>query len=150
MGTPEILRVAGILAVFLVLATFMYGGRLPALIALPMMAVVVAIIGGLPAGQIVTEVLGEGTFRLAQAMVAAFAREACSAGDDGLIRLDLRGGDGRLEIRLGPVSSASGDELLELQGPAELGPLAALADAAAVETHGDDRVMVAARFAAVA
>jgi len=71
MTTPEILRVAGVLVVFLALAGLMYGGRLPALLALPTMAVLVSIIGGIPASQIVTEVIGQGAFRLAEAMVAA-------------------------------------------------------------------------------
>jgi Na+/H+ antiporter NhaD/arsenite permease-like protein len=71
MTTPDIIRVAGVLVVFLALAGFMYTGRLPALLALPIMAVLVAIIGGVSANDIVAQVLGEGTFRLAEAMMAA-------------------------------------------------------------------------------
>lgn len=71
MTATEIIQVSGVLVVFLALAGLMYARLLPALLALPIMAVLVAIIGGVPAGDIVTVVMGEGSFRLAEAMLAA-------------------------------------------------------------------------------
>lgn len=52
------------LAIFLLLAVLMATGRLPALLALPIMAVAVALVGGVPAPAILSNVLGEGALKL--------------------------------------------------------------------------------------
>ena len=62
-----------ILAVFALLAGLMYAGRLPALVALPVLAVATAAIGGLSWQQTVQVVVAEGAFRLHTAYVAAMA-----------------------------------------------------------------------------
>ncbi len=66
----ELAQSLGILAVFLVFAGLMMARKLPALLALPFMAVVIAAIGGMAPGAILSEVIGAGATRLAEAIGA--------------------------------------------------------------------------------
>ena len=61
----------GILVVFACLAVLMYLGRLPALLALPILAVAVGAIGGLSCQQIAQVVVADGALRLHAAYAAA-------------------------------------------------------------------------------
>lgn len=58
------------LAVFLVMALAMYGRRLSALLALPLMAVAISLIGGIEAKSIVKDVLAAGSVKLHNAYTA--------------------------------------------------------------------------------
>lgn len=58
------------LAVFLVMALAMYGRRLSALLALPLMAVAISLIGGIEAKSIVKDVLAAGAVKLHNAYTA--------------------------------------------------------------------------------
>ena len=60
-----------VLAIFAVAATLMYTGRLPALLALPAMAIAIAIAARMPAPDILSEVIEKGFFRLHPAYVTA-------------------------------------------------------------------------------
>ena len=57
------LTIAGIVAVFVVMALLMFLRVIPALIALPLMAFFIALIGGIPLNDILVYVIGEGAFR---------------------------------------------------------------------------------------
>jgi len=59
-----------LLVIFVLLALLMYLGRLPALLALPLLALGVVVVGGVPWQQVVTVVFSDGAFRLASAMAA--------------------------------------------------------------------------------
>jgi len=59
-----------ILVVFLVFAGLMVARRLPALFALPLMAIAIAAIGGMGPGAILSVVIGEGAVRLSEAIAA--------------------------------------------------------------------------------
>ena len=61
------LTIAGIVIVFIVMALLMFLRVIPALIALPLMAFFIALIGGIPLDDILVYVIGEGAFRLHQA-----------------------------------------------------------------------------------
>ena len=52
------------LIVFFVIAILMYRKTLPALLALPIMALALAIVGGVPADDILTEIIGKGALKL--------------------------------------------------------------------------------------
>lgn len=54
----------GVFLVFLAMASLMYTRRLSALLALPLMAFAIAIIGGIPAPDILSAVLGSGALKL--------------------------------------------------------------------------------------
>jgi len=54
----------GCLLVFLAMASLMYARRLSALLALPMMAVLIALIGGIPAPEILSKVVDQGALKL--------------------------------------------------------------------------------------
>jgi len=60
-----------IIAVFIIMAAGMMSRKLPALIALPLMAVLISIIAGIPGMEILNNVVGEGSVRLSAAMAAA-------------------------------------------------------------------------------
>jgi len=62
---------AAVLAIFAGAALLMYLGRLPALLALPLMAVAIAAAALIPVPQILTEVIEKGLFRLHPAYVTA-------------------------------------------------------------------------------
>lgn len=62
-----------LLLVFALFAYLMFARVLPALLALPMMAVTVAAIVGLPLGKILSDVIAAGSVRTAGAYVAVFA-----------------------------------------------------------------------------
>ncbi len=53
-----------IIIVFLVMAALMYTRRVSALLALPVMALLIAVIGGIPAADILNEVIGKGSMKL--------------------------------------------------------------------------------------
>lgn len=53
-----------IIIVFLVMAALMYTRKLSALLALPIMALVIAVIGGIPGHEILTGIVGEGSMKL--------------------------------------------------------------------------------------
>lgn len=56
-----------LLLVFLLMAVLMFLRKLPVLIALPLMAIGIALIGGIPVAEILSEVVGKGATRLAEA-----------------------------------------------------------------------------------
>lgn len=59
------------LLVFLFLAALMITNKLPALLALPLMAVGIALVGGIPGQEILSDVLGKGAVRLHVAFTTA-------------------------------------------------------------------------------
>lgn len=61
------LSIIGIIATFIVMALLMFFRVIPALIALPLMAFFIALIGGIPLDDIFVYVIGDGSFRLHQA-----------------------------------------------------------------------------------
>ena len=58
-----------ILLLFLLFAGLMYLNKLPALLALPLMAVVIALIAGIPLPEIITKVVAEGAVKLNLAII---------------------------------------------------------------------------------
>lgn len=62
-----------LLAVFAVFAVLMFTRRVPALLAVPAMAIITAAIVGLPFGGILNDIISGGVVRLAPAYVAVFA-----------------------------------------------------------------------------
>ena len=58
-----------LLVVFLIFSLLMYLNKLPALLALPLMAVLIAIFAGIPARDILNIVLADGSTRLSVAMI---------------------------------------------------------------------------------
>ncbi|MFN3134925.1 MAG: citrate transporter [Candidatus Kryptonium sp.] len=65
------LTIAGIVIIFVVMALLMFLRIIPALIALPLMAFFIALIGGIPLNDILIYVIGDGAFRLHQAYTIA-------------------------------------------------------------------------------
>ena len=61
-----------ILIVFLIFAALMYTQKMPAILALPVMAVLIAAIGGVPLGDILTTVISQGSYRLSSAIAVIF------------------------------------------------------------------------------
>ncbi len=62
-----------LLAIFAVFAVLMFTRRVPALIAVPLMAILAAAIVGLPFNNILNDIIASGVVRLAPAYVAVFA-----------------------------------------------------------------------------
>ncbi len=62
-----------LIAIFIVFAALMFTRKIPALLAVPMMAILAAIVVGLPFNQILNDVISAGVVRLAPAYVAVFA-----------------------------------------------------------------------------
>ena len=60
-----------ILLVFVLCAIGMMSRKVPAIIALPLMAILISIIAGIPAMEIMNDIVGNGAVRLAAAMAAA-------------------------------------------------------------------------------
>lgn len=56
-----------LLFIFLGMAVLMFLRKMPVLIALPLMAVAIALVGGIPVSAVLTEVIGKGSVRLAEA-----------------------------------------------------------------------------------
>ena len=52
------------LVVFLIMALLMYGRRISALLALPIMAIILALVGGVPGKDILDEILAKGAVKL--------------------------------------------------------------------------------------
>ncbi|MEH0152519.1 hypothetical protein V6R21_00155 [Limibacter armeniacum] len=67
----EIIKTIGILAIFLTMAGLMFKRILPALIALPSMAILIALVGGVTINDTITHVIGLGSVKLSNAMVVA-------------------------------------------------------------------------------
>jgi hypothetical protein len=74
----ETLQLVGLLTVFLVLAALMFLRKLPALVALPLLAFLVALIGGVRFDHIVEYVFGHGAIKLHQAYTVAMFGSALS------------------------------------------------------------------------
>lgn len=60
----------GLLGVFLIVAILISMDKLPAVLAIPFMALLFALIGGVPAEDILTNIIAQGTTRLASALIA--------------------------------------------------------------------------------
>jgi hypothetical protein len=60
-----------LLLIFLLMAVLMFLRKLPVLIALPLMAIAIALVGGIPLPEILTSVIGKGSLRLAEAYTIA-------------------------------------------------------------------------------
>lgn len=60
----EILQVVLLISVFFVMALMMFFRKIPALIALPLMAVLIALIGGIKFADIIEYVIGQGSLKL--------------------------------------------------------------------------------------
>lgn len=60
-----------LLLIFFAMAVLMFLRKLPVLIALPLMAVAIAFVGGIPLSDILTEVIGKGSIRLSEAFTIA-------------------------------------------------------------------------------
>ncbi|MGE5313826.1 MAG: citrate transporter [Acidobacteriota bacterium] len=56
-----------LLAIFGVMAVLMFRRKLPVLLALPLMAIAIAAVGGIPLSSILSDVIGNGALRLAEA-----------------------------------------------------------------------------------
>ncbi|MHB1050463.1 MAG: citrate transporter [Bacteroidota bacterium] len=56
-----------LILIFVLMAVLMFLRKMPVLIALPLMAVAIALVGGIPFSQILTDVIGKGSLRLAEA-----------------------------------------------------------------------------------
>ncbi len=67
----ETLQIAGFLLVFFTMALLMFFRKLPALIALPLMAVLVALLGGVNASDLLVHVIGAGAVKLHTAYTVA-------------------------------------------------------------------------------
>lgn len=69
MEGPYVIGIA-ILVIFLVFAGLMISGRLPALLSLPLMALSIALVAGIPGSEIISEVIEAGVLRLSSAYVS--------------------------------------------------------------------------------
>lgn len=58
-------------AIFLVMAALMYSRKISALLALPVMAVAIALVGGIPAGDVLKDVISGGSVKLHNAYTAS-------------------------------------------------------------------------------
>jgi len=63
----------GLLLIFLVFATLMFMRKLPALLALPAMAMLIALIAQLPPTEILNHIIAQGSIKLSAVYVAVFA-----------------------------------------------------------------------------
>jgi H+/gluconate symporter-like permease len=62
----------GLLLLFLIFAGLMFTRKIPALLALPMMAILIAVLAQLPAKDILNQIIGQGSVKLASVYVAVF------------------------------------------------------------------------------
>jgi len=69
MEGPYVIGIA-ILVIFLVFAGLMISGRVPALLSLPLMALSIALVAGIPGSEIISEVIEAGVLRLSSAYVS--------------------------------------------------------------------------------
>lgn len=67
----ELLKLAGVLIVFLIMSGLMFFRKIPALLALPLMAFFIPLISGVSPEHVLTFVLGQGSTRLAEAYTIA-------------------------------------------------------------------------------
>lgn len=67
----ELLQLAGVLIVFLIMSGLMFFRKIPALLALPLMAFFIPLISGVSPEHVLTFVLGQGSTRLAEAYTIA-------------------------------------------------------------------------------
>ncbi len=67
----EALQITGIFGVFIVMTLLMFYRLLPALLALPLMALLIAFFGGVPPDQIMEHVVGKGPLKLSSAYTIA-------------------------------------------------------------------------------
>lgn len=63
----------GLLVIFVVFATLMFLRKLPALLALPTMAILIAVLARLPATEILNVIVAQGSVKLASVYVSVFA-----------------------------------------------------------------------------
>lgn len=63
----------GLLLIFIVFATLMFMRKLPALLALPAMAMLIALIAQLPPTEILNQIIAQGSVKLSSVYVAVFA-----------------------------------------------------------------------------
>jgi H+/gluconate symporter-like permease len=61
-----------IILIFLLMAAMMLARKLPVLLSLPLMAVLISLVSGVPAGDILKKVIADGSVRLSIAMVTVF------------------------------------------------------------------------------
>jgi H+/gluconate symporter-like permease len=67
----EVFQIVLLIGVFLLMALMMFFRKIPALIALPLMAVLIALIGGIKISDIIEYVIGQGSLKLHQAYTIA-------------------------------------------------------------------------------
>ncbi len=67
----EVIQIVLLIGVFLLMALLMFFRKIPALIALPLMAVLIAFIGGIKFNDIIEYVIGQGSLKLHQAYTIA-------------------------------------------------------------------------------
>jgi len=67
----ELLQIILLISVFLLMALMMFFRKIPALVALPLMAVLIAFIGGIKSNDIIEYVIGQGSLKLNQAYTIA-------------------------------------------------------------------------------
>ena len=67
----ELFQIILLVSVFLLMALMMFFRKIPALIALPLMAVLIAFIGGINFTDIIEYVIGQGSLKLHQAYTIA-------------------------------------------------------------------------------
>jgi H+/gluconate symporter-like permease len=67
----ELLQIILLISVFLLMALMMFFRKIPALVALPLMAVLIAFIGGIKFNDIIEYVVGQGSLKLNQAYTIA-------------------------------------------------------------------------------
>ena len=63
----------GLLLIFLVFATLMFMRKIPALLALPAMAILIAFLAGLPMVEVLNNIIAQGSVKLTSVYVAVFA-----------------------------------------------------------------------------
>lgn len=63
----------GLLLIFIAFAALMFTRKVPALLALPAMAILIAILGGLPFVEILNTIIANGSIKLAPVYIAVFA-----------------------------------------------------------------------------
>ena len=63
----------GLLLIFIVFATLMFLRKIPALLALPGMAIMIALIAGLPTTDVLNNIIAQGSVKLSSVYVAVFA-----------------------------------------------------------------------------
>ncbi len=68
----DIMIAFGLLLLFLIFAGLMFTRKIPALLALPMMAILIAVLARLPIQDILNQIIGQGSVKLASVYVAVF------------------------------------------------------------------------------